>query len=84
MSDIDQIEPTVNAPDAANDSSDDFGNFSDASVENDLYNQDSTLAMSSESVVENCLNKILPNGEFILEGGTIENDCFKLSKLRCV
>lgn len=81
MSDIDQIEPTVNEPDATSDSSDDFGNFSDASVENDLYNQDSTLTMSSEYVVENCLNKILPNGDFILEGKTIKNDCFKLSKL---
>ncbi|CAD6598007.1 XXYS1_4_G0016280.mRNA.1.CDS.1 [Saccharomyces cerevisiae] len=81
MSDRDQIEPVTNALDAESDSSDDFGNFSDASVENDLYNQNSTLTTSSESVVDNCLNKILPNGEFDLEEETIKNDCFKLSKL---
>lgn len=81
MSDRDQIEPVTNALDAESDSSDDFGNFSDASVENDLYNQNSTLTTSSESVVDNCLNKILPKGEFDLEEETIKNDCFKLSKL---
>ncbi|AJP85816.1 BMC_2a_G0002110.mRNA.1.CDS.1 [Saccharomyces cerevisiae] len=81
MSDRDQIEPATNALDAESDSSDDFGNFSDASVENDLYNQNSTLTTSSESVVDNCLNKILPKGEFDLEEETIKNDCFKLSKL---
>lgn len=81
MSDRDQIEPVTNALDAESDSSDDFGNFSDASVENDLYNQNSTLTTSSASVVDNCLNKILPKGEFDLEEETIKNDCFKLSKL---
>ncbi|AJQ15678.1 CPA_1a_G0001890.mRNA.1.CDS.1 [Saccharomyces cerevisiae] len=81
MSDRDQIEPVTNALDAESDSSDDFGNFSDASVENDLYNQNSTLTTSSESVVDNCLNKILPKGEFDLEEETIKNGCFKLSKL---
>ncbi|CAI4252159.1 BAQ_1a_G0002000.mRNA.1.CDS.1 [Saccharomyces cerevisiae] len=81
MSDRDQIEPVTNALDAESDSSDDFGNFSDASVENDLYNQNSTLTTSSESVVDNCLNKILPKGEFDLKEETIKNDCFKLSKL---
>ena len=81
MTDGDQIKPAVNALDVESDSSDDFGNFSDASVENDLYNQDSKLQISSESVVDNCLNKLLANGEFNSEKEAISNDCFKLSKL---
>ncbi|CAI4055039.1 hypothetical protein SKDZ_02G0970 [Saccharomyces kudriavzevii ZP591] len=81
MSNGDQTKPTVKGSDAESDSSDDFGNFSDASVENDLYDQDSAVAISSESVVDNCLNEILPDDECNMGEGTAKDDCFKLSKL---
>ncbi|EJS44574.1 YBL010C [Saccharomyces arboricola H-6] len=77
-----RVESIENGSDAESDTSDDFGNFSDASMENDLCNQDSAVTISSESVVDSCLNKILPNGDFHLQKVAIKNDgCLKLSEL---
>ncbi|CAI1809742.1 hypothetical protein SEUBUCD646_0B01100 [Saccharomyces eubayanus] len=79
MSDEERIEATINESDVGSDTSDDFGNFSDASVENDLYN---TVTISSEAVIDGCLDKILPDGNFSsLEMGTVKSNCCELSRL---
>ena len=79
MSDEERIEATINESDVGSDTSDDFGNFSDASVENDLY---TTVTRSSEAVIDGCLDKILPDGNFSsLEMGTVKSNCCELSRL---
>ncbi|CAI4054865.1 hypothetical protein N7582_000187 [Saccharomyces uvarum] len=82
MSDEDRIEATISDSDAGSDTSDDFGNFSDASVENDLYNHDSAVTISSEAVVGGCLDEILPDGDYSgLETEAVKSDRYELLRL---